>query len=402
HFIFRVVDGPDRVLLPFAEEVLEKSYAILGDLLRMHPQDKIIVEFYPGQEPFSKVSPLTLKDITTSGTVALCKYNRILAISPRFLVRGYNWMDTLSHEFVHYLLTIKSRNHFPLWLHEGVAKYLETRWRNEKNYLSPLMETVLAGGLERDYLIPLENMMPSLAKLKTAEDVQLAYAQVSTMMEYLAELKGEELISDLLDDLAGGSSFEEALASRIGMDLGAFQARWKEQIKKKNLKAIPGHTALLFRFKSDLSAEEEDKDYGEIQMKRTRDLVFLADILNSRNRPQAAVVEYKKAIQETQTLNPILYNKLALTYINLKQYPEAETLLKESLGYYPMFHTTLLNLGELYLATSRLEQARTYFEQAVKINPFNPFAHARLIDTFQRLGLKKEKELQAGLYRYIQ
>ncbi|SVC79051.1 uncharacterized protein METZ01_LOCUS331905, partial [marine metagenome] len=34
------------------------------------------------------------EDIATSGTVALCKYNRIMIISPGSLVRGYNWMDS--------------------------------------------------------------------------------------------------------------------------------------------------------------------------------------------------------------------------------------------------------------------------------------------------------------------
>ena len=88
-------------------------------------------------------------------------------------------MDTLSHEYVHYLLTKKSRNHLPLWMHEGIAKYLETQWREESQYLSPIMETVLSNALKNDYRIPLEAMMPSLAKLKTAEDVQLAYAERS-------------------------------------------------------------------------------------------------------------------------------------------------------------------------------------------------------------------------------
>ena len=43
------------------------------------------------------------------------------------------------------------------------------------------METVLAKGLKENYFIGLDQMMPSLAKLKTAEDVQLAYAEVSSM-----------------------------------------------------------------------------------------------------------------------------------------------------------------------------------------------------------------------------
>jgi hypothetical protein len=37
----------------------------------------------------------------------------------------------------------------------------------------------------------------------------------------------------------------------------------------------------------------------------------------------------------------------------------------------------------------------------VRVNPFNPFAHIRLMAIYQKLGLNKEKELQAKLFGYI-
>jgi len=171
HFTFHYIDGPDQVLIPYAIEALEKSYQVLGKILGYFPKQKVRVEIYPDRIPFARISPLTLKDIVTSGTVALCKYNRIMMISPGSLVRGYNWMDTLSHEYTHYLLSSKSYNNAPLWFHEGIAKYLETRWRQDADYMTPIMETILADGLANDYMVELEDMMPSLAKLKNAEDV---------------------------------------------------------------------------------------------------------------------------------------------------------------------------------------------------------------------------------------
>jgi len=52
-----------------------------------------------------------------------------MVTSPKALLRGYPWLDTVSHEFVHYLVTQKGRNNVPIWLQEGLAKFLETRWR---------------------------------------------------------------------------------------------------------------------------------------------------------------------------------------------------------------------------------------------------------------------------------
>ena len=109
------------MLIHYATKVLEKSYETLGNIFNYYPKEKILIEFYPNRESLSRISPLTVNDIATSGTVALCKYNRIMMISPGSLIRGYNWMDTLSHEYTHYILTKKSRNNLPLWMHEGIA-----------------------------------------------------------------------------------------------------------------------------------------------------------------------------------------------------------------------------------------------------------------------------------------
>ncbi len=399
HFVFRFEEGPDEILIHYAEEVLEKSYQALGKILNYYPKEKVLVEIYPDRQPFSEISPLTLRDILTSGTVALCKYHRIMMISPGSLVRGFNWMDTLSHEYVHYLLTKKSRNHLPLWMHEGIAKYLETQWRGEKQYLSPIMETVLSNALKNDYRVPLEAMMPSLAKLKTAEDVQLAYAEVSSMMEYLATTKGLDTFAQILEDLASGTEFEDIFIKHAGQDLTEFQKSWESWAKNLELKNIPGIKTLATKFKNRKGPE--NKEHKELESRRARDLTYLGDILKSRDHFKAAIVEYQKAVGESPSHSPVLFNKLAGTYLQTRRYHEAEDLLKKSLAFFPDFHTSLANMGELYFLNRSYETARVYFEKAVRINPFNPFVHMRLIHVYDKLELTREKELQARQFSYI-
>jgi tetratricopeptide (TPR) repeat protein len=60
HFIFSYIDGPDQVLIPYAKEVMEKSYQVLGKILGYFPKEKVRVEIYPDRIPFSRISPLTL------------------------------------------------------------------------------------------------------------------------------------------------------------------------------------------------------------------------------------------------------------------------------------------------------------------------------------------------------
>ncbi len=401
HFIYRYQKGSDEILVHYATKVLEKSYKLLGKIFNYYPKEKVLVEFYPNRESFSKISPLTVDDIAISGTVALCKYNRIMMISPGSLVRGYNWMDTLSHEYTHYILTKKSRNNLPLWMHEGIAKYFETRWRDNYVYLTPIMETMLAGGLQKNYLISLDDMMPSLAKLKTAEDVQLAYAEVSTMIEYLTQVHGDEVISTLLEKLAKEESFDLAMSDTIGINLDTFQKEWKNFVKQKKLKTIPGLKPPGVHFKADRLFGEPSKEYREIDDRKSRDLTFLGDILQSRNFYKAALIEYQRAIDQSKVFSPILHNKLAKTYLITKKYNKAEVILNRSLNYYPMFHSTLATMGELYFNTGDTKRSRDFYERAIHVNPFNPLVHMRLMTIYQKLEWKKEKKLQTKLFGYI-
>ncbi|MEC7785589.1 MAG: tetratricopeptide repeat protein, partial [Nitrospinota bacterium] len=84
-----------------------------------------------------------------------------------------------------------------------------------------------------------------------------------------------------------------------------------------------------------------------------------------------------------------------------RKYNEAELILKESLEYYPDFHTTLSNLGELYFISERYGAAQKYLEKAVLINPFNPFIHTRLIDLYDRMKMPEKKKLQTKLFSFI-
>ena len=406
HFRFAYIDGSDRILVHYAKEALEKSYQVLGKLFNFFPTEKILIEFYPDHEPFSQISPLTFQDIMTSGTVALCKYNRIMMISPGALVRGYNWMDTLSHEFTHYILSAKSNNNVPLWLHEGIAKYLEPRWRGSREYLNPLMKTVLASGLSQDYMVSLEAMMPSLAKLKNAEDVQLAYAEVATMVEYMIELKGESILVDITEDFSKELSIDTILQNRLGMNLDDFQENWKTHVKEKNYSTIPGLKTFKFRFKSSrpksASNESETDNYKEVTDTQAQDLTRLGDILKSRNYLEAATVEYEKAIIESKSISPILNNKLATTYLLRKNFDKAESLLIKNESSYPSFATTEVNLGELYYLKGNFESSLKHYRRAVHLNPFNPYVHARLIDILEILEKDEEKDLQVRLFSHIE
>ena len=98
HFVFLYPKGKDEVLAPYALESLEAiRTALLADLGHA-PVGKVRVEVVANAAELAKVSTLTKEQIKTTGTIAICKFNKLMVTSPRALVHGYDWMDTLAHD----------------------------------------------------------------------------------------------------------------------------------------------------------------------------------------------------------------------------------------------------------------------------------------------------------------
>ncbi|MFI5324341.1 MAG: peptidase MA family metallohydrolase, partial [Thermodesulfobacteriota bacterium] len=191
HFIIRYAHPKDYIIAEYGKDVLEKSRYEIGLDLEEYPKDPVIIEIYPDLKSFTLASTLPPENVEKTGVVGICKFNRIMILSPRLLPHGYAWSDTLAHEYTHYLVFLKSQNTVPVWLHEGIAKFEETRWREKnRNAFTPFYETILAQALAKNQLVPIEKMHPSLAMLDSAREAQLAFAQAATSVSYIVDKWG--------------------------------------------------------------------------------------------------------------------------------------------------------------------------------------------------------------------
>jgi hypothetical protein len=191
HFVVAYPKGKDEVLVPYLLETLEAQRAALAQDLGVAPPGKVRVEILPSPTDLARLSSLTEKEIRGSGTIALCKYNKLMLVSPKALVTGYDWLDTAAHEFTHYAVALKAGPRAPIWLHEGVAKWWESRWRGAggQDY-EPYAAALVRRAIETNALVTFEQMHPSMAKLPTQELATLAYAQVLLAVEHLVRRSG--------------------------------------------------------------------------------------------------------------------------------------------------------------------------------------------------------------------
>ena len=401
HFILRYRRGRDELLLPYAGEALEKAYAALGedfsgiaDEEAARPKQPVRVEIYEDIADLARVSTLTIKEIETSGTIALCKWNRLMIVSPRALLRGYLWLDTLTHEYTHYIVNRVSHGTAPIWLHEGLAKFEERRWRGPPGGgLTPTLEHFLATALAKHRFITFEQMSPSMAKLPSQEDTALAFAEVYSVVEYLHGKVGWPGLRQLLVELSKGGGDLRALGTVYGGTYPQFDKAWKTWLRGRKLHTRANMFTPKLRFKkaapgpapgAGKNPSGEEDDSGEIFDPKARSFVRLGGLLRARGRLLPAAVEYEKAQAILGPAHPLLALKLGRTYLELGEADRAIAAL-EPAQLYAELPGINAALGSAWLKRGELRKAVPYLEAAIATSPFDPSTHCGLFQAYRDL-----------------
>jgi tetratricopeptide (TPR) repeat protein len=391
HFVILLDEKRDGILAPYALDALEKSYAAAGTELGYYPKEKVRVEIAPDAASFNAISTLSLRDIEDTGAVGICKFNKLMIISPRALSLGYRWVDSLSHEYLHYAIVALSNNQAPIWLHEGMARFYETRWRKPEvpkdaaeDYLTPANQTLLVQALEKNQFVGFKKMEPSLIHLETPEQVQLAYAEAASAVDFIQSNKGRGGMRALLLALKDKPT-PEAIEGMFGLSFEAFESQWKSFLKNKGLKPIEGSRVRRLRVKKDAREDEEVVELKEIQSAVARNRTRLADQLLDRGRSGAAAQEYQRALQASPH-SPVILNKLGRLYIELNRLDEARDSLDKALQIDPDSANTYVHLGRAHHAAKNYRGAVSALEEAVQINPYNPMIFRLLADSYGALG----------------
>ena len=292
-YLVRHAPGPDAILVPYAFEAMAAADRAISAELGVRVPGPIRLEIYPTAASLAQVSTLTVQEIETTGTIALCKWDRLMVTSPRALIRGYPWMDTIGHELVHLFLSRASRERAPVWLQEGVAKLLERRWRGEPvaAHLDPAAEALLHDAASHDRLLPFDRLHPSIARLPSQEDAALAFAQVATFVEGFRRAQGEQGLRDAIGRIAEGADARDALAQVAGRPFRALEDEWRRSVRARPAPAANAPRLLALRLRhgeeGDPSGQGDQSDLRDIE-ERARRHVRLGDLFWHRRRPAAA------------------------------------------------------------------------------------------------------------------
>ena len=365
HFILRA-GGRDVILKDMALDALEKAYRRIGARLSHFPSDKIIVEIYRTKDDFSLASTLPKDVLEKSGTVGICKFNRLMLLSPQALPLGYNWLDTLAHEYTHLLVNRLTQAGCPLWLHEGIARYHDTLWRlDTPKYLSGDGENKLKDAAAGGKFISFARMSPSLVYLDSQDEISLSFAEVASAVAYIIESFGAGGLASLLERLSS-SGESEAFKKALGMSPAKFEKRFHAYVAALPLEKSPGALADQPQF----SAKDDEQFIGA----DVRGLTRLGDNMRRIGRPDAAIIQYEKALAR-EPANPVLLLKSARALLESGNPAKAEEKLVLAIEKNPHYVTPYQTLAELYFANQQFDKAIEQCTAALAINPFHPRTH---------------------------
>jgi len=387
--VVRFRPGVDEILVPLLFDTVERTLEVVGRDLGYRLPHPVLVELLPGEQALARLTGLPVEAIRTSGTIAVCKYGRLLVTSPRVTLKGYGWLDTASHELVHMIISEKTRNRTPIWIHEALARYEQDRWRAaEPLYrpgLEPLAASALARAIRDNRLITFEQMHPSMALLPSREATELAFAEVYQAAAFLRQRFGYPAIRRLLEGLGDGLNDSAALAAATGMNLDKFVASWMSWMKRLKLQPLAGSPAL--ESTRPRAAGSTERALGARRNVDLRDRLHLGELLRARGRLPASLVEYQRAVRQAGPRHAALWllsDKLGVALLAAGRTDQARQAFADSLRINPRDLEAHLHLGRLLLERDP-HLAWLHLRECERINPLDPRVQRGLLAASQRL-----------------
>jgi Flp pilus assembly protein TadD len=387
NFVFRFV-AEDAVLADYGLETLEAATAALGSDLGFAPARPIAVDILRGSRELAAMTTLGEEEIERTGTVAVSKWSRIMLTSPRAMRLGYEWQDSLAHELVHYAVAALTHDRAPVWLQEGLAKFLEHRWRAPAGLdLHPSLQHYLAKALASGKLIGFEAMHPSMAKLPRAEDAALAFAEVTTAIACLFARGDTAALREVLATVRDGGDARVAVARAYGGSgtWADFERAWQKFMVGLHYKTLPGLEAVVPKYRKHAAARAPSEDDGSAGLGEAGRYLRLGNMLLLRNRLRPASLEYEKGSRMVGTSHWLFAVKLGRTYLALGDNALASKVIAPAEKTYPELPWPHLIAGQAALAAGDAPAAIASFARSLAINPYDPSVHCGLAEAYRRL-----------------
>lgn len=357
--VIRYHDEADRALTPLLVDTVIKARAALSHDLGVELSRPTRITVVRDLLSLSAMTGLPYKAAQTTGTVAVAKWGRVTLLSPRASHHGYPFRDTLAHELTHLAISMQSRDRAPLWLHEGVARREEARWREPGLFDDrPSPESIVLRGMELKLDLALDKLGPSIAMLPSADAAMVAFAEVTSFIKYFTETSQPDALAKLLVALRSAKSADDALKEVSGETLAQWDVKWRAQLPRRAKEPL----SPMFGLGTTPPGLGDSRE-------RSR----LAELLLGRNHPTEALVELDKIPTEMlgdPSLRYLRARVLETAEPREKNVKQAEALVDDPKQWMASYGPCWAIRGRLAHARADASLADSSFAEAMAHDPF--------------------------------
>ena len=382
--IIRYQDEADRALTPLLVETVIKARLSLARDLGIEWKRPTRITVVRDLLSLSAMTGLPYKAAQTTGTVAVAKWGRVTLLSPRASHHGYPFRDTLTHELTHLAISMQSRDRAPLWLHEGVARREEVRWREAGVFDDrPSPESIVLRGMELKLDLALDKLGPSIAMLPSADAAMVAFAEVTSFIKYFVESSAPDALPKLLVSLRTKPNADDALKEVSGETLAQWDVKWRAQLAKRPKEPL----SPMFGLGGTPPGLGDSRE-------RSR----LAELLVGRDHPTEALVELEK-IPADMLADPSLRYLKARALEGDANLNGAESLLEDPKQWITSYGPCWAIRGRLGTVRGDGLLANASFAEAMAQDPFGIESACQTLPGAQGTGAQGNPLCDAALKR---
>lgn len=395
-FEIRYESGMDEAMLPYLMDAADASFERLSRTMAMTVPIPIRIEIVPGTRVLASMTGESEEALDASGAVAVCKYFKIVMVSPSRTHWGYPFADTIAHELVHFFLTMRSGDRLPVWFQEAVAKYLEpTRRGDPPGTLSRTLVRLLSDAVANGRLIPVSDIRSSLIHLKGPDQVALAFAQLSSFAGFLERTAGTGVLVRMADEFRQGDQ-DVAVLRATGRTLAQNLEEWNRAIVREGLGRgdAPGPGGTLLR--------ESVRDPMAGLSQELAAKVRIGDLLRHQGKHRAAVSVFESVIGAQTSPHPVLVARLTSAWIEAGQASRVLDILDRLRLDEREFAMLSRERGRALEFLGRHAEAEGPLLIAVRTDPYDPATHEALYRVMTALGrpdLADRERRLLGLWR---
>lgn len=218
HFLIYYAAGAESTAKR-AGDVAEKWYATLSRRLNCSPRGLTPIYLYPDRRSFSEAT-----GVEPGERIVGIAHTRVLRVRVDASGAFTDIAQVIPHELVHVFISQRLRwnsDRMPLWMHEGLAKYLAGDWTGPD---AELLADAAAGGsiLSLDRI---SRVFPADERKRS-----IAYVESYSAVKYMADEYSPASIPDLLSELEAGQPFKTALFNSIGRAPKEFEEEWRQYL----------------------------------------------------------------------------------------------------------------------------------------------------------------------------